>query len=119
MIREKLKKKIGSRAGESIAETLVALLIAALALVMLAGAITAASNMITVSKAKMDDYYKNNKGDDGIVKMITDPASSTNVTSGTITMTDTGGPLTDTYNVNFYTNSEFEHTPVVAYKLVD
>ena len=58
MIKTKLRKKIKSPSGESIAETLVALLIAALALVMLAGAMTAASNMIAVSRKKMNVLKK-------------------------------------------------------------
>lgn len=119
MIKTKLRKKIKSPSGESIAETLVALLIAALALVMLAGAMTAASNMIAVSRKKMNQYYENSKRTDGVVIMNSTPAESENVTAGTITITDTAGPLTDTYNVYFYKNTGFSETPVVAYKLVD
>ena len=42
-------RKLHSKAGETIAETLVALLISALALVMLAGALSAAAKVITTS----------------------------------------------------------------------
>ena len=52
-------KKLRSTAGESIGETLVALLISALALVMLAGAVSSASNIITRSNDAMNDYYTN------------------------------------------------------------
>ena len=51
-------KKLRSTAGESIGETLVALLISALALVMLAGAVSSASNIITRSNDAMNDYYR-------------------------------------------------------------
>ncbi len=52
-------KKLRSTAGESIGETLIALLISALALVMLAGAVSSASNIITRSNDAMNDYYTN------------------------------------------------------------
>ena len=55
-----LKKKLGSQNGESLAETLIALLIASLALVMLAGAMTTASSILTRSKDKLEGengYY--------------------------------------------------------------
>ena len=51
--------KLRDRAGESIAETLVGLLISALALLMLAGALTSASNIVNKSKTAMEDYYTN------------------------------------------------------------
>lgn len=51
-------RKLRSRAGESIGETLVALLISALALLMLAGAISSAGRIVTRNKESMDTYYK-------------------------------------------------------------
>ena len=54
---KRVLKKLRGNAGESIAETLVALLISALALVMLAGAVSAASNIISKSNEKMNEYY--------------------------------------------------------------
>ena len=56
-MKEKIYNKILSNSGESIAETLVALLIAALGLVMLAGAVTASFNIVKNSKDKMTEYY--------------------------------------------------------------
>ncbi len=52
--------KLVSTSGESIAETLVAVLIAALALLMLSGTIITASNLITNSQDKLEDYYQAN-----------------------------------------------------------
>ena len=54
---KKLMSKLRSVAGETIGETLVALLISALALTMLAGAIGAANNIISRSNKAMNDYY--------------------------------------------------------------
>ena len=56
---KKMLKKLRSTAGESIGETLIALLISALALGMLAGAVSSASNIITRSNDAMNDYYTN------------------------------------------------------------
>ena len=53
-------RKLNSTSGESIAETLVAVLIAAIALLMLAGTINTASNLITKSKNTLDEYYHSN-----------------------------------------------------------
>lgn len=53
---KRIKAKLRGRAGESIAETLIATLIAALALVMLAGAVASAANMITGSKDALSKY---------------------------------------------------------------
>ena len=50
-------KKLRSRAGETIAETLVALLVGTLALMILAGMISATARLVTRSEKKMDDYY--------------------------------------------------------------
>ena len=56
-------RKLRSRAGESIGETLIALLIAALALLMLAGAVSSASRIVTRNKAAMKSYYGNDTED--------------------------------------------------------
>lgn len=48
--------KLRGKSGESIGETLVALLISALALMMLAGAVSAAANVVTKSRNAMDTY---------------------------------------------------------------
>ena len=53
-------RKLKSSSGESIAETLVAVLIAALALLMLAGTINSASRLITTSKSALETYYHEN-----------------------------------------------------------
>ena len=53
-------KKLKSNSGESIAETLVAVLIAAFALLLLAGTVNSASNLITKSQNSLKGYYKAN-----------------------------------------------------------
>ena len=56
-MRKRIQSKIRSHAGESIGETLIALLISALALMMLAGAISSAARIVTRNKAAMEEYY--------------------------------------------------------------
>jgi hypothetical protein len=56
-MRRWIKRKLHSKAGESIGETLVAVLISALALVILAGAIGAATRIITRSNAAVKLHY--------------------------------------------------------------
>lgn len=60
-LRTSLSKKLKGNAGESIAEVLIALLIAALALTMLASVITSAAKMINRSKQLMNAYYAENE----------------------------------------------------------
>ena len=54
--RSMILRRLRSKAGESITEVLVALMISALGLMLLAGMITASSNMITKSRDKITDY---------------------------------------------------------------
>ena len=56
-MKQWIKRKIRSKAGESIGETLIALLISALALIMLAGAIGTSTRIITRSNAAVKSHY--------------------------------------------------------------
>lgn len=113
---EKLKQKLQSRAGESIGETLVSLLIAALALVMLAGAISSSSGVIVKSRTKLNDYYSANEETSGVVKMETDGSS---VTKG-ITIKDSSSSISEqSFNVDYFKNDKFGKKTVIAYELSD
>jgi Tfp pilus assembly protein PilV len=57
---DKPQRKIKNQSGETIAETLVALLISSIALMMLASMINSTVNLVTKSEAKMGDYYAKN-----------------------------------------------------------
>ena len=58
-LRSILKKVVYNQSGETLGETLVALLVAALALTMLAGAISASFGLITKSRTKVAVYQDN------------------------------------------------------------
>ncbi len=61
-IKKRIIDKLKAQAGESIAEVLIALLIAALALTMLASVISTSARIINQSKSKMAAYYDANDG---------------------------------------------------------
>ncbi len=101
-------RKLKNSAGESIAETLVALLISALALVMLAGAISATARMINVSDKQMGKYYK---ADASLVQQPTSGKKLNITIKGS-------GTIEEYHNdVNYNVNDAFTSKPVVAYKL--
>ena len=75
----KLKKRLRSQAGETIAEVLVAMLISVLALTMLAVMISSTLSMVNKSKLKMNDYYDANR----ILEMQPDSSDNENVTVST------------------------------------
>lgn len=102
---DKVWKKVQNCAGESIAETLIAVLIIALALTMLAGMITATSNMIKTSKEKINDYYEANA-----------PLETQASNDGTISVGISVGDATiKSESVNYKKNETFSNYPVVAY----
>ena len=104
---KKLGMKLHSRSGETIAETLVALLIAAIALTMLAGMITATTNMVKTSEDKMDEYYKKSWDLETI--------SAASPITLTIADDAAGGNIRISETVNQYKNEIFQKTPVIAY----
>ena len=113
---EKLKQKLQSRAGESIGETLVSLLIAALALVMLAGAISASSGVIMKSRDKLNDYYSANEEASGVVKMT---SGGSTVKDGITIEDNTGAISNQSFKVTYYKSDKFGKKTVVAYELSD
>lgn len=104
---KKIAKKLRSQAGESIAETLVAVLVIAVALTMLAAMITATANMVKKSEKKMDEYYTANtaletlNGSDGEL---------------TITITDSDGAAIQDPVVAKYNKNGVLSQPVIAYR---
>lgn len=106
----KARTRLRSQAGESIGETLVSLLVAALALTMLAGAVSSAGRIVTLSRNKLNSYYSSANS---VAQM------SGTSTSGSVTITgDSIASAGETHNINMYSNSEqFGNIQVAAYKL--
>ena len=100
-MKRKIIARLRGRAGESIGETLVALLIGSLALLMLAGAVSSAGRVVNTSKTAMEDYYA---------------AESTMSAGPSMNVTVTG---LGTYTVNSYQNEKAAAAfPVVKYKMI-
>lgn len=107
-MKKQLLKKLKSNSGESIAETLVAVLIAALALLMLAGTINTASRLITRSKTALDAYYtENNK--------LSEHSSSNSSGTSTVTVSSGAADGWISCTVDLYKNDKIGSAPVVAF----
>ena len=106
---KKIWNKLRGTAGESLAETLVAVLIIAFASVVLAGMISATVNMVKRSESSMKTYYAKSAD---LEKMVTE-----NTTEIKINLTlKTGDKSTvDDIKVKYDSNSELANYTVVAY----
>lgn len=108
---KKLKQKLKNRSGETIGEVLVALLISALALMMLAGAISSSTGLIKTGKDKMNQYYNANNelfsySNSGLTVSIAGKTVSGQTTMGSQTIS----------GVSYGVNSTLGSSPVIAYK---
>ena len=100
-------KKLRSRVGETLTETLVALLISSLALLMLAGAVTSATRVVTRSKDKMNEYYAADAG------LANRTAAGRTLNVELKDNADTSMSLT--FQARSYENAAFPSRPVIAY----
>ena len=109
-ILRKCFSRLRSSRGESIAETLIAVLIATTALTMLAGMITASSHMIMRSRTVMQEYYEKN--------MPLEEKGQ--AADGTMTMTLTGSTpgeiQTETFDVLYFENDTIGSRHVISYR---
>ena len=103
--------KVKSSKGESIAETLIALLISLAGLTMLAYMITSGGKLVMGSKEVLKEYYEANN-----------EVASQNEGSGerlTITLAPDGGGqeamAAQTFDAFSYKNETLRKTPVIAY----
>ena len=109
-MKKRLMNKIRSRAGESIGETLVALLISSLALVMLACAVSAGSGVITRGRDTLKTYYAANEA-------MVGRTNGTAVPDNGVTITDKTGAITaQSFGIEYYLNNTFGKTPVISYR---
>lgn len=110
LLKKKHEKRetIFSNKGESIAETLIALLIASVALVMLASMIQSTNSLVLTSENKMNEYYEANME----LESYNSPRTATIIIS-----TQSGSPSLNVsvQNVPYQGNSVFSNNPVFAY----
>lgn len=105
-MKGRLRARLKGRAGESIAETLIALVIACLAITMLAGIITSSTRLISQSKDALADYYEANNA----------IADETAADPKTASVTIEGDGVTQTDGIKYYTNSKLSGRLVIGYK---
>lgn len=107
-MRQAIGRKLRSRAGESIAETLVSVLIAAVALVMLAGMISTTLRLVEDSSKKIEAYYTAN---DALTKLSVLENADVTTYSGTISIKvdpDLSEAISiPAKNVTFYQNGNY------------
>ena len=109
---EKLKKKLGNQVGESLAETLIAVLVIAFATMLLAGMISATSSIVLQSESTMEAFYA---ASESLEKLEDADGVRTNMT---IKAPD-GLDISDiTISVVYAENTTFESHPVIAYRMV-
>lgn len=115
-LRAKTLAKLSGRSGETLAEVLIALLIAALAMTMLAAAISSSAKMITKSKQKMEQYYSES---DRMAEQSGDTTGKLSInlsqSGSAVYLLKNGQPLTAAFTVN----DEIARTKVIAYWLSD
>ena len=97
------KAKLRSRSGESLAEVMVAILVAAIALVMLAATISSAVSITLKSESTLNDYYE---------QVRTVAAQDTASDTGTVTVTAEGS---FTIPVNYYESDGIGANKVISY----
>lgn len=108
----RIKEKIASQAGETIAEVLISLLIATVALMMLAMMISSTVSMVTTSKNKMEEYYGTEKG----VPILELQDTSSDRTTINIKKEGSTVPI-ETQTVYIYENTAFNKS-VYAYQII-
>jgi len=96
---KRIGKKLNTNAGESLAEVLVALLIAALALVMLASMITSSASIIQNSRKNIEAYYAANNA----LESKSGGAYTTGSVSTSVPLAYGSGI---TVNVSYYKNAD-------------
>lgn len=99
--------KLRSNVGETIGETLVGLLIAAFAMLMLAGAISATANMIRTSDNKLKEYYQTDK----VLAEKSDGESGTLE----ITIYEGSDTIQTQEDIPYFKNDSFGSAEVIAY----
>ena len=105
-------KRLRSQTGESITETLVALLIASLGLIILAGAISATSRVVLKTDHVLEEYYHQNNA----VAEQSDSEHAAQISKITITSSLTEDSFAGaSFSVDSYRNDYYPNMPVISY----
>lgn len=115
-MKNSILKKLKGRAGESLAETLIAVLVIAVASMLLASMITATTSIVKRSQSSMEKYYNQSS------KLET--LSDTNLKTASISITvsdmsDSNTYWTGSIPVQYEQNDELGRHTVIAYRIYD
>lgn len=122
VIIRKIRGKLSGSAGETLVETLVALLLSSIALVMLAGAVNSSARIVKRSRAALMRYYDRNESAHGVIKTV--HGCGTEVPGG-ITLEDAedasyGGLEPHSFDAEYFVNDVLGDTDdkkVIAYTI--
>ena len=104
-----LKSRLGSRSGESIAETLIALLVSSIGLLMLAGMLNGSTMMIVRSRKTVGSYYT---GNNQLEMKGGDPSGTVNM----VFKDEEGKIREEAFPVVYYVNRTVGKRPVISYR---
>lgn len=106
VLKSKFARRLASARGESITEVLVAIVIGAMAILLMAMAISASSNMVSKGREAMDEYYAANE------KLASGDGAAT--FSGTVTIKDGGTEIVKA-GVEGYSTDQFNGDLIAIY----
>ena len=113
---QRIQIKLKAQAGESIGETLVALLISAIALLMLAGAVSSGTRVVNNSKNVLEKYYTVNNAVAKREASVTLDGETVPVKDdGFITITMPGLNSAGIAKAIYWKNEQLSGTTVIAY----
>ena len=104
-----LKSRLGSRSGESIAETLIALLVSSIGLLMLTGMLNGSTMMIVRSRKTVGSYYT---GNNQLEMKGGDPSGTVNM----VFKDEEGKIREEAFPVVYYVNRTVGKRPVISYR---
>ncbi len=119
---KKIKRLLTDHRGESLAETLVALLIAGLSMAMLAGMITTSVRITDESTGSFREYYQmdesvaSHSSSDPETETVAIQSGGKNYYIGTDDSTDTGSTGVPSVTVKYYINTEAKGKSVISYE---
>lgn len=108
---KKILKKLSATSGESLAETLIAVLIIAVALTMLASMISSTSSLVKKGQEQLDRYYTES------VKLETFKETESDAKVKFTAESTTGTFNISDVSVDYAENTIFAGHPVIAYHM--
>lgn len=108
---KRLKQKLRARTGETLTETLAALLVGVIALAILAGMVMSSTKLVRDSRTRLDSYYA---GDAGLNSMSSTGGTTVpvQIKEGSKALHLTDKQTADTITVQLYQNGK-----VSAYRI--